>query len=385
MEAFRTLYEMTLYSDFASSVKTIFHYNRGPRIKLPTLLLKECLEKAINPLEFDHIFLRSAYAGRVLAQSGQSTSIMLTTCAFAPAAEEAFVDGMLSKTDKNSGLTGLCLMSSLAFRSDQNLVRLLTSEYGPTEFSYLFPNSPYSDQVLAGVLNSPRLQSLVLCSENFANHDSYAAFLSSLKSTSLRKLAIQGWNSRHDVAFPVEMFQNLPLTRFALKEPTFHEAGWKRLLQEIPKCTTLDSLEFWYIKWWGSEDRDTAVVEFAMALAQFLKNNPNILTANTKDYMSDEYDDDYDGGDINYEVVYTTYIGPILEHNRLIKYLKTLKDRGNYKERGFLVAEAVGTRFATKVSCCYTILKANVDVLVSYLSSTDLPRGKKRNICSLDN
>jgi len=83
--------------------------------------------------------------------------------------------------------------------------------------------------------------------------------------------------------------------------------------------------------------------------------------------------------------VYTTHIAPILEHNRLIQNLKTFKERGNYQERGFLVAEAVGTRFAKKVSSCYTILKSNVDVLVSYLSSRQLTRGKKRHICSLHN
>jgi len=205
--------------------------------------------------------------------------------------------------------------------------------------------------------------------------------LNSTTSTSLRILTIHGWNFCRNVDFPMEIFQNLSLTHFSLKDPTFDEASWKTLLQEIPNCATLVSLEFWNIEWWGSEERDNAAVEFAIELAQFLKNNPNIVTTNKKyfmhvDLIHDEGEDD---------VVYTTYIAPILEHNRLIQNLKTFKERGNYQERGFLVAEAVGTLFASKVSSCYTILKANVDVLVSYLSSRQLPRGKKRNICALHN
>ncbi len=385
MEAFRTLYEMTSYSDFAPSLKEVFHPYDNNNITLPTLLLKGVLKKAVNPLEFENIHFQSAFAGRVLAQSGQSTRLSLVGCAFEPAAEEAFVEGMLSKTDSNSGLTGLCFLDQSPFRSEQNLVRLLMSEYGPMEFSYLWPDSPYSEEMLISLRNSPGLQSLALCSENFADdYDKYGGFLSSLNSTtstSLRILTIHGWNSPLNVDFPVEIFQNLSLTHFSLRFTALNEASWKNLLKEIPKCTTLVSLEFGNIEWWGSEERDIAAVEFAVELALFLKNNPNILYTNKKDFMAEDVG--IIGG--KDDVVYTTHIAPILEHNRLIQNLKTFKERGNYQERGFLVAEAVGTRFAKKVSSCYTILKSNVDVLVSYLSSRQLTRGKKRHICSLHN
>jgi len=226
------------------------------------------------------------------------------------------------------------------------------------------------------------LQSLTLCSENFEDFEDYGDFLSSLSSTtssSLRILTIQGWYST-EVAFPVEIFQNLSLTHFAFKFPTFDEASWKNLLQEIPKCSTLISLEFWNIEWWGSQQRKIAAVEFAMEVAQFLRNNPTILFTNKKGFIGIDFD-----GDGEDDVAYTTYIAPILEYHRLIVNLKTLRERGNYQVRGFLVAEAVGTRFAGKFSSCYTIVKANVDVLVSYLSSRDLTRGKKQTICSLHN
>jgi len=54
--------------------------------------------------------------------------------------------------------------------------------------------------------------------------------------------------------------------------------------------------------------------------------------------------------------MYTTHIASILEHYRLINNLKRFEERGNYKERGFLVAEAVETQIATKVSGCHTVL-----------------------------
>jgi len=165
MEAFRTLYEMTMYSDFASSFEKLWPLDDETTIKLPTLLLKEVLKNNVNPLEFDNLHLQSAFAGRVLAQSGQITKLTLAECAFEPAAEEAFVEGILSRTDKSNGLRKLHFLDCLPFRSDQNLVRLLMSEYGPMEFSYLFPDSRYSEEMLISLRNSPGLQSLALCSE----------------------------------------------------------------------------------------------------------------------------------------------------------------------------------------------------------------------------
>jgi len=173
----------------------------------------------------------------------------------------------------------------------------------------------------------------------------------------------------------MEIFQNLSLTHFSLKECILNETGWRNLLREIPKCTTLISLEFWHIHRWGSPIRADGTVEFAIELAQFLKNNPIIVSTNKANVIGYYCDND----------VYTIHIAPILEQHSLLQNLKILKTRANDKEGGFLVAEAIGTRFATKPSSCYTILKVNVDVLVSYLSSTPLSRGKKLDICYLHN
>jgi len=71
-------------------------------------------------------------------------------------------------------------------------------------------------------------------------------------------------------------------------------------------------------------------------------------------FMINDYNEDYN--DDEDDVMYTTHIAPILEHNRLIKNLKTLIEKGNYQERGFLVTEVVEMWFTTKVSSCYTIL-----------------------------
>jgi len=72
---------------------------------------------------------------------------------------EGFVEGMLSKKDKNSGLKQICFINDLPFCSEDNLAHLLMSEYGPTEFKYLAPNLWYSEEVLNGLRNSPGLQS----------------------------------------------------------------------------------------------------------------------------------------------------------------------------------------------------------------------------------
>jgi len=387
MEAICTLYEMTLYSDFGSLLEKILHHHCSIKIKLPTMLLNEIMKKATNPLEFKDIHFQSALDGQLLAQSGrQSASITLDGCVFGSAAEEAFVDEVLSKTDRNCGLTGICLRETSPFCSEQSMIRLISGQNGLTAFSFLYPDTHYSEEMLDCLLdNSPGLQSLELCDDNFVD-DEYSFFMSSLHSSSLRSLTIHGWNFR-EIDFPMEVFQNLALTHFSILFPTFDEEDWRKLLPEISKCATLRSLEFKYIEWWGSQERDIAAVEFALEMAQFLKNNPNIVSTNTNDFMSDDYNDD--GKD---DVIYTTYMALILEHHRLqmehrclTENLKSFKQRGNYKVRGFLVAEAVGTRYATKVSSCYTMLRMNMDVLVSYLSSRPLARGKKRAICSLHN
>jgi len=151
----------------------------------------------MNPLEFEDIHFRSTFAGRVLAQSGQNMSITLNRCAFESAAEEPFVDGMLSKMDKNLGLIKICFMHKMPFHSEQNLVCLMMSEYGPIDFSHHSPHSPFLEEVLGCLHNSPGLQSLELNSENFAGYDDFARFMRSLKSTSLRQLTIRRWNCIH--------------------------------------------------------------------------------------------------------------------------------------------------------------------------------------------
>jgi len=45
-----------------------------------------------------------------------------------------------------------------------------------------------------------------------------------------------------------------------------------------------------------------------------------------------------------------------------------LKERENNEVCSFLVLEAIGTWFVIKISSCYTMLKLNADVLVSFLS-----------------
>jgi len=208
------------------------------------------------------------------------------------------------------------------------------------------------------------MQSLVLSHSNFKSFDDFACFVSSLHSCSLQSLRIHYWDFNH-AAFPVEIFHKLLLMEFHMSVVYFTEAGWKSIRQEIPKCKTLKSLKFSSIGWWSTKKK-VAELEFAVDFAQLLKNCPNILFTNTTDFFDDD-DDSYDDG----SELYATYFAPILEHNRLLKNLSTLRRRENSQVRGFLMAEAMGRHFADKPSSCYTVLKANADVLVSYLSSDE--------------
>ncbi len=215
------------------------------------------------------------------------------------------------------------------------------------------------------------MQSLVLSPSNFISFDDSVRFVRSLHSRSLRSLRIHYWDFDH-AAFPVEIFHKLLLTEFEMSGVYFNEAGWKSIQREIPKCKTLLSLRFSGIAWWSTNKKKVAEVEFAAEFAQLLKDCPNILITNISEFFFDigedvNDDDPYDDG----SELYATHFAPILEHNRLTINLKTLRRRENTKVRGFLVAEAIGRQFANKPSSCYTVLKANVDVLVSYLPSDE--------------
>jgi len=121
-----------------------------------------------------------------------------------------------------------------------------------------------------------------------------------------------------------------------------------------------------YILWWGSEDKELAGVKFALKLAQFLKDNPNILATNTKSYFGNDM--------MMTTMAFCTQLTWLpFWNNCLVKNLKTVKERENYEMHSFLVSEAIGSWFATKVSSCYTMLKANVDVLICFLSSYNKP------------
>jgi len=169
----------------------------------------------------------------------------------------------------------------------------------------------------------------------------------------------------------VQIFSKLLLTEFHVENARFNEAGLKSIRQALSKCKTLNRLEFSNIAW-RSDEYVCVEGEFLIKFEQLLQDNPNILFTNTKGFFYNVYFYDDDGRD---DEEYTILFAPILEHNRLLKNLTILKRKENYQVRGFLVAEAVGRRFAKKPSSSYTVLKANVDVLVSYYLSSD---GKKQ-------
>jgi len=367
MEAFRTLYEMSLYDDFPSCFKGLEYLPDDTTITLPTTLLKMILQEAVNHVVFHRIDFVSEYAGRVLASTGRSKTITFHECAFQPPAEEAFVDGMLSKADKNSGWTGLHLIRPLPFSSDEVLVRLIQGE---VLADFKFELYGFSERLQDSLRDSLQLQTLALELLNFmSSFDHFAGFVRSLHSRSLRSLKFYYWDFRR-AAFPVEIFHKLLLTELYVGCVFFTEAGWKSIRQELPKCKTLEKLEVVVIGWCGCYEKEFAEVQVAVEFAELLKDSPNILVTNTREFF---YDNDEDEDDDNAEddELYTTHIAPILQHNRLIKNLTILKRKENYQVRGFLVAEAVGRQFANKPSCCYTVLKANVDVLVAYLASDE--------------
>jgi len=173
------------------------------------MLLKEIIEKATNPLFFSRIHFPSALSGKLLAHCGHkhNTSITFVECAFAPATEKAFVAKILLRTN-------IFFDRTVSFSSDESMVCSLMSENGPIAFSYLWSDTAYLEEVLDCLHNSHRLKFLELCENNFTSNDAYASFLRSLNLTSLQSLTVQNWD-KHEIAFPVEIFDKLALTNFS--------------------------------------------------------------------------------------------------------------------------------------------------------------------------
>jgi len=224
IEAFCTLYEMTFYSDFPLSFREIWHNlwqnDSDGSIKLPTMLLKAVLEKAKNCVSFINIEFLSACAGRVLALSGHDLSIHFEQCDIHLPAEEAFVEAMLSKTNKNSGLTNL-YFHTLPFSSDEIVARLINGHVLKT-FSYMPDCEPCTEEVLDSLRNDPGLLSLEVFAENCTSHDHYATFVRSLQSSTLQRLTIIGWDFRL-LDFPMEIIDKLSLMHFSMTDA----GNWK--------------------------------------------------------------------------------------------------------------------------------------------------------------
>jgi len=371
MEAFGLLHEMVTYPDFSSRCEGIV-YSRGNQLgAIPTLLMKEILEKTEGMFTLCNILFRSEFSGRVLATSGRNTSIMFRGCEFLALAEEAFLQAMTTKADENMGLTDIYMYKAYPFNK-QTLLRLLQRNelktlalygysYGHTPPVIFDPHTEqFLEELLEAIGSSRRLENFKVpyCTD-FASYESYVNFINGLRSESLRHLHIEFYGCEDKtISLPVDCLSELSLTNFSFNHVILSRTRWNKLLEELGKCTMLPSLTLKYASWREVYGR-LAAVEFQ----SFLKVHPNIDTLETEHFF-DTY-------------TYTKCIVPTLEHNWWHKRIQSLLDNDL---RSALVAEALARVFASKPSQRYTLIRENTDVIASYLALHHRMSGKQAKI-----
>jgi len=341
MEALGILHEMVVqYTDFhqCNLIEYPFEEEKGT---IPTLLLKEILERVDTTGEYltlANILFKSEFSGRVLALSGRNTNILFRGCDILPVAQDAFVKAMTTKEDETIGLTDVHMYKPYLF-DDQILFSLLKGGTLRTLalYGYMFNTTPLLiygpnyEPFLQGLLEAIRDSHSLRCLKipyclDFRSYEIYANFVNGLRSNSLLRLDISFDECRDQaIPLPVDSLRDLSLTCLSLENVVLGRTRWNKLLEELGKCTTLTSLTLNHAEW-QEVDGTQAAVEFR----NFLQQNSNIDSLETVHF--------FENG------AYQMHIVPLLEYNQWQKKILSLYEHKR-KLRSALIAEALGDLF----------------------------------------
>jgi len=304
------------------------------------------LEDAQAEIEFYDVHFTGACQGHAFSTFGRDTMVLFDCCKFVDDAADAFLQGMIAKSDRNVGLIGMAIRGSMPF-SEDILITLFCTNLLQTY--KLHECVDYHSAKALCAMQKSQLRSLTLNSGGFFTWDNFARFLHSLHSSTVERLALGYYYSgcpSPNVALAIE--QCPMLIHFNLDHARLNRAHWDCILNAIQNHKVLSSLTFKYVKW-----KDMTYEEVASGFTVMLKENANIEKLETESFFGNGW----------YYPMLETKIMLHVEHNYYSKWFPSLHRTEATSMCAALVGKALGNGLKRKPSFQYALLKANVDLI----------------------
>jgi len=346
-DALNFLDQLGKYRDFTPRFRSLIS-NIGSRRYISPCFLENVLRDAQVEIEFRRVIFDSARDGHAFPTFGRDVMVYFLDCEFKSEAADAFFRGMITKSDRNIGLTGLAIHIRIPF-SEEMLITLLRMNLLDTYGVRGLVIGKLSSTALCAIRES-QLRSLRLAGAGFNTWADMRCFLTSLRSTVLEKLTID-WCMCKDIFPAVAVaIQHCPaLIHVSLDNVWLDREDWGCLLNAFRSHTKLSSLSLKYVRW-----SNTTYEETALDFAAMLKENTNIDKLETASFFSH-------GEDVRF---LEKRIKPQVEHNYYSKWFPSLhRTEAASSMRAALVAKALSNGLQGKPSIQYALLKSNVDFL----------------------
>jgi len=334
------------YRDFTPRFRSLESPSGTQRYISPSFL-ENVLQDAPAKIEFRFVGFESAREGRAFATLGRNVNVAFMGCAFSSDAADAFLEGMITKSDWNVGLTGMTIGITMAFSEEILLTLLRMNLLDTYEVTGIFTGN-LSDEALRAIQES-QLKTLSLAGGGFDPTMNLMCFLIQLQSNVLERLTLISYYDESPIPAVAMAIKQCPaLIHVNLNQVQLDGAHWDCLLNAFRNHKVLSSLTLKKARW-----RDYTYEQAALGFATMLKENSNIEKLETESFF-------------NYfqeARILETRIMPQVEHNYYSKRLPSLQRAEAASMRAALVAQALGRGLQGKPTIQYELLKANVDLI----------------------
>jgi len=143
------LEQLGKYRDFTPRFRS-FHSSSGSQRYISPCFLENVLQDAQAKIEFHFVSFETAREGRAFPTFGRNVNVAFMGCGFSSDAADAFLQGMITKSDHNVGLTGMTIGIWMAFSEEILLTLLRMNVLDTYKVTGIF-TSNLSDEALRAV------------------------------------------------------------------------------------------------------------------------------------------------------------------------------------------------------------------------------------------
>jgi len=194
LDAFKFLDQLGKYQDFTPCFRRLQTMSAYRRVISPCFL-ENVLRDAQGEIEFCSVTFKIAREGHAFATFGCNVTVVFLDCEFKSEAADAFLQGMITKSNRNVGLTGIKTFITIPF-SEEMLITLLRMNLLDTYQVPLVLRNKLSSTALCAIRES-QLRSLRLGRVGFNSSADMRCFLTSLRSTVSEKLTLDLYTSKN--------------------------------------------------------------------------------------------------------------------------------------------------------------------------------------------